>query len=136
MQSLLALSRIAVGLGFLTIPRPFATLISMPFSPVAAIGCRMAGGRDIVLGVLLYTSLSGSGPSSAASSTDQKKTAPDQSGSRALQRALLAGIVTDALDVACCLWCYADGTLPATPALLLAGGAALFLDLGAYLYVF
>ncbi|KAL4878127.1 hypothetical protein BJY04DRAFT_221484 [Aspergillus karnatakaensis] len=134
MQFLLSLSRITVGVGFLTIPQHFATLFSMPFTPEAAIGCRMAGGRDIVLGSLLY--LAQSSPKSSSTAVDEKKTATNLIRSNAVRTALLAGIVCDALDVLCCIWCYADGSLPGKPAVLLGGGAGLLLDLGLYLYIF
>ncbi|KAL3442249.1 hypothetical protein BJX65DRAFT_313028 [Aspergillus insuetus] len=141
MQSLLVLSRIAAGLGFLTLPGPVATLFGMPFTPEAVIGCRMAGARDIVIGVLLYTSRD---ISSNAISADDRDAKTDRStrlgmknrGWSARQRALVAGIAVDAIDVLACLWCYLDGSLPLTPALLLGGGAAVLLDLGVYCWYF
>lgn len=128
MQSLLATSRMAVGLGFLTIPNHLATLFVLPFSAEASIGCRMAGSRDLVLGALLYTCCSESTTSAGtAVGKDKKK---ESSGWTDVQRALLAGIVVDALDVLACLWCYCDGSLPLTPALMLGGGAAVLCDIG------
>ncbi|KAL2857618.1 hypothetical protein BJX68DRAFT_263178 [Aspergillus pseudodeflectus] len=142
MQSLLALSRIAFGLGFLTIPGPLAALSRMPFSPEAAIGCRMAGARDIVIGALLYTSLSrSSNPTTTAADARDAKPASARQGPRnrvwsATQGALIAGMAVDAMDVLACLWGYLDGSLPLTPALLLGGGAAVLLDLGVYCWYF
>ncbi|KAL2818993.1 hypothetical protein BDW59DRAFT_165274 [Aspergillus cavernicola] len=102
MQSLLALSRMAVGLGFLTIPKSFAALFAMPFTPEAAIGCRMAGTRDLVLGALLYTCRS---QASTVITNDAKTDVANQQPQRKrewndTQRALLlaAGVVVDAFD--------------------------------------
>lgn len=123
----------AVGLGFLTIPHHLAALFNMPFSPEASIGCRMAGSRDIILGALLYTCYSKQGTAVGKPKPDDQR---ERHGWTDTQRALLAGVVVDALDVLACLWCYCQGTLPLTPALLLGGGAAVLCDIGAYcLYV-
>ncbi|OJJ01159.1 hypothetical protein ASPVEDRAFT_82697 [Aspergillus versicolor CBS 583.65] len=136
MQSLLATSRMAVGLGFLTIPKHVAALFNMPFSPEASIGCRMAGSRDIILGALLYTCYSKQGYRGTAVERPKNGDQHEQHGWTDTQRALLAGVVVDALDVLACWWCYCDGALPLTPALLLGGGAAVLCDIGAYcLYV-
>ncbi|KAL2800376.1 hypothetical protein BJX66DRAFT_332515 [Aspergillus keveii] len=140
MQSLLAVSRIAAGLGFLTLPGPVATLFRMPFTTEAGIGCRMAGARDIVIGALLYTSLTRSSNATSADTRDAKTNSSRQDPRErvwsARQRALAAGIAVDAIDVLACLWCYFDGSFPATPALLLGGGAAVLLDLGIYCWYF
>ena len=138
MQTLLSISRMAVGLGFMAIPRQLASLFIIPFSPEAAIGCKMAGARDFVLGALLYTC--GSQDSTALTS---KTTSPterfglsgkDQSqaqrGWNSTQRALMSGVVVDGLDILSVLWCYLDGTLPAEAAATLGGGASLLLGLG------
>ncbi|KAJ0417381.1 ankyrin repeat-containing domain protein [Aspergillus carlsbadensis] len=137
MQSLLALSRIAAGLGFLILPAPITSLLHMPFTPEAALGCRMAGARDIVIGALLYTA------NTATTTTPATNEKPDtaRAGSKnrawsATQTALVAGIAVDAMDVLACLWCYADGSLPLTPALLLGGGAGVLLDLGVWCLYF
>jgi hypothetical protein len=112
----------------------------MPFTPEAAIGCRMAGARDIVIGVLLYTSLTRStnaiGAGASDAKTDSSRQGLKNSGWSARQRALVAGIAVDAIDVLACLWSCLDGSLPATPALLLGGGAAVLLDLGVYCLYF
>ncbi|KAL3489684.1 hypothetical protein BJX62DRAFT_238811 [Aspergillus germanicus] len=140
MQSLLALSRIAAGLGFLMFPGPVATLLRMPFTPEAAIGCRMAGARDIVIGLLLYTSVNSKSHTTSADTRDAKSDSSLQGmknrGWNDTHRALVAGIAVDAFDVLACLSCYLDGSLPATPALLLGGGAAVLLDLGIYCWYF
>ncbi|KAL2872409.1 uncharacterized protein BJX67DRAFT_376231 [Aspergillus lucknowensis] len=115
METLLAVSRMTFGLGFLIAPRPCASLFAIPYTPEAALGARLTGTRDMTLGALLLTS-------GSSSSEDVRR------------RALLAGIATDAIDVLSCLWGYLDGTLPGTAALVLGGGAALMLDLGVYLW--
>ena len=141
MQTLLSLSRMAVGLGFLAIPGPFASIFIMPFSPEAAIGCKMAGNRDLVLGALLYYTYR------RRYSTPRKDTVIDPSEQSLLSKsgnseghsdnsmmrlALLSGIAVDTLDVVMVLWCYLDGTLPVEAAVTLGGGASILLGLGLY----
>ncbi|KAL3457331.1 hypothetical protein BJX64DRAFT_293206 [Aspergillus heterothallicus] len=141
MQSALAITRIAVGVGFLAIPGTLATLFHMPFTPETAIGYRMAGTRDIVLGVLLYTARSGlSKALSASDASGPKADGANRSqttkGWAESQRALVAGIAADAVDILTSLWCYLDGSLPLTPALLIGVGASLALDMGIYCLYF
>lgn len=140
MQALLSVLRMATGLGFLTIPGPFASIFMMPVSAEAAIGCKMAGSRDIVLGALLYSCRSRNSTTAGDKPTDpsQQTLLPNkdncqvQSNRGNVQRALISGIVVDGLDLLAVLWCYLDGTLPIKAAATLGGGASLLLGLGAY----
>ncbi|KAL2836928.1 hypothetical protein BJY01DRAFT_238064 [Aspergillus pseudoustus] len=142
MQSFLAFTRMAIGLGFLTAPHTSATLFRIPFTTGAAIAWRMVGTRDIIIGALLYTARrSAASDPKVTDSSDHGKTAssPHKRDNRAwsfTQRALLAGVVCDAVDVLTCLWCYLDGSLPLTPALLFGAGASLAVDLGVYCLYF
>jgi hypothetical protein len=139
-QTLLSISRMAVGLGFMAIPRQLASLFIMPFSPEAAIGCKMAGTRDFVLGALLYTcdSRDSTAPMSKTTNPTERTglSGKDQSqaqlGWNNTQRALMAGIIVDGFDILSVLWCYLDGTLPVEAAATLGGGASLLLGLGLY----
>lgn len=136
MQNLLSISRMAVGLGFMTIPGPIASIFAMPFSPEASIGCKMAGNRDLVLGALLYTcrpqrSISTSRKDKNTNSSEQPLLPKDGNSSR-MRLALISGIVVDALDVLSVLWCYLDGTLPIEAVATLGGGASFLLGMGIY----
>lgn len=137
-QTLLSTSRMAVGLGFMVIPRWLASLFIMPFSPEAAIGCKMAGTRDFVLGALLYTCRSRGSTALMSKTTNPTDrfgvTGKDQWQAQLdwnnTQRALMSGMIVDAFDILSVLWCYLDGTLPVQAAVTLGGGASLLLGLG------
>lgn len=141
MQNLLSISRMAVGLGFLTVPSSFSSIFIMPFSPVAAIGCRMAGSRDLILGALLYTCHPPRFRSHGMKVTDQSEQTLrtnkmyhdlDSAQESKVRLALTSGIIVDTLDVLAVLWCYLDGTLPAKATMTLGGGAFSLLGLGIY----
>jgi len=144
MQTLLSISRMAVGLGFLAIPKPLASVFIMPFSPEAAIGCKMAGSRDLVLGALLYTCRSEGSTILMSKTTDPSEhplfSSTGQSQAQLswnnTQRALVAGMIVDGFDVLSVLWCYLDGTLPIEAAETLGGGASLLLGLGVYCWYY
>ncbi|KAJ5575228.1 hypothetical protein VI817_005765 [Penicillium citrinum] len=141
MQNLLSISRMAVGLGFLTVPGPFASVFVMPFSPEAAIGCKMAGSRDLVLGALLYyTYRRQSSTLRKDKVTNPVEQSPllnseDRAGhsdNSVMRLALISGVVVDTLDVIMVLWCYLDGTLPIEAVATLGGGACILFGMGVY----
>lgn len=143
MQTLLSISRMAVGLGFLAAPKSLASVFIMPFSPEAAIGCKMAGSRDLVVGALLYACYSEGSPILVGKTTNPSEqpllSSSGQPQTRIswnnTQRALAAGMIVDGFDVLSVLWCYLDGTLPIEAAGTLGGGASLLLGLGVYCMV-
>ena len=158
MISVLALStlRMGVGASLLMMPQFSATVFMVPYASAAALPCRLAGIRDFVLGLLLYTSqqeqratmskpvrvataesplLGGSDNNNNKNNDIDQSTAAATSVSlfsNETKRALLAGLAVDAIDIGSAIWCYLDGTLPAEGLYMMVGGPLSFVGLGLY----
>jgi hypothetical protein len=161
--SVLALStlRMGVGASLLMMPQFSATVFMVPYASAAALPCRLAGIRDFVLGLLLYTSqqeqtapmskpvrvaaaespLLGDNNGNNNNNNNNKNNDINQSTAAATsaslfsdepKRALLAGLAVDAIDIGSAIWCYLDGTLPAEGLYMIVGGPLSFVGLGLY----
>ena len=127
MLTIIALStlRMASGASFFAIPELTAKAFLLPYTGPVAITARMAGARDFAVGALLYTCRpknSSPAASTATASLSNENVSEitllsrddliKLTDNKELSRALLTGIVVDALDVLGCLWCYWERTLP------------------------
>ena len=148
MLTIAALStlRMASGASFFAIPELTAKAFLVPYTGPVAIAARMAGARDFAVGALLYTCR----PKNNRPGASTTASLPNDNGSgstllsrddsikltdnKELRRALLTGILIDALDVLGCLWCYWEGTLPIEGLRALGGGAVIVL--GVQIYTF
>lgn len=104
-----ALAALRMGVGTACFVAPSFTCSTLFYNLPAhsLLAVRLFGGRDALLGALLWTA----------------KT-PE-----ARRRAMLAGIAVDVLDVAACAWGYLTGDHDAKPAVAFSGGAVSFLIL-------
>lgn len=138
----LSMLRMGVGLGLLGMPSKTAELFLLPAIPNATIALRMAGVRDFAIGGLLYaTKLAtlqarnvepkqDNSPASSLLGKGDLKLAEKITSNDELRRALVTGIVVDAIDIVSCIICFEQGTLPGDAALLIGGGAVAFFGLG------
>ncbi|KAF2494541.1 hypothetical protein BU16DRAFT_527613 [Lophium mytilinum] len=111
--NVLSISRLVAGTASIVAPGLMVSLFRITVSgPGALILPRMFGVRDGVLAELLWT----------ADGTQNDK--------RELKRALWAGLATDTLDLASCVFGLATGTLSKPAFGLLGGGAMVFMALG------
>ena len=106
--TLLAALRIAVGGSTLVLPLQASALFGVPMAPENKIMARLFGIRDLVLGVLLWTS---------------------RGESEILRRAMWAGLVIDAVDVCSCAFGVLDGTVRNRAILSVGAGALSFVGL-------
>lgn len=122
--NVLAIARSGVGIALLALPQTTARICLLPVAASSSLIFRLAGSRDFALGALLWTASASTQPSTSASADSRKDNA------LGLRQALIAGAVVDAIDLVSVGACFADGSLALEPAMLVGGGAALFLGLG------
>ena len=94
----------------LLLPQQASAFYGLPIAPESKLMGRLFGVRDLVLGLLLWTSRGESGCE--------------------LQRALWAGLVVDAIDVCSCALGVLDGTVGERAVLCVGAGALSFAGLG------
>lgn len=120
----LALARMGLGLGLLSVPATVTRLCLLPVVESDSLIYRVAGSRDLALGGLLWFA-SASGQQASSGSGEVPK-----DSSVSLRQALIAGVVADSLDFVSTVLCFADGNLASEPAVLFAVGSAAFLGFG------
>ena len=104
--------RAVAGAGLLVAPIFIGKLFHVPVTAQSALLARAVGTRDLVLGELLLTS--------DRDAKDRKE----------VNRALWAGVATDALDLGAAVFALSTGQLTKMGAGLFGGGATAFLLLG------
>lgn len=112
----LAILRIGVGAASLFAPRWTFGLFQYAVPQTSSSIVRLYGVRDAILGDLLYTA--------------EDKSVPD-GGRREMRRALWGNIAADAVDICSIGFAVATGSLGRLPGVLIAGGAAVGVGLGA-----
>lgn len=122
--NVLAVARSGVGIALLALPQTTAHMCLLPVAASSSLIFRLAGSRDFALGALLWSASASAQPSTSASADSRKDSV------LGLRQALIAGAVVDAIDLVSVGACFADGSLPLEPAILVGTGAALFLGLG------
>jgi hypothetical protein len=150
---LLSAIRIPFGIALFSAPTLTTSLFALPpaTSPLALLGLRMVGTRDLVLGSLLLrallrnptTTISASsvkrGENNAASEEDSLlvqngecdgKARAQSSKVELVRSALVAGAVVDTLDVCAAFIGYVEGSLEGQSALTVGIAAAVIADLG------
>lgn len=147
----LAFARMGVGIALLTAPAAATSAFLIPVAPVALLGIRLAGARDLAVGGLLLHTIRAQPPrveekpstdsdtnvdnqSSSPLLGDHRRTAQAQHDS-VIKAVLVTGMVIDGLDVLSCAVGFAEGTLPGDGALLVGGFAAGAVGLGWYNYL-
>jgi len=135
--------RMAAGVGLLAAPRLTTIAFLVPYASSASLITRMGGVRDFVLGALLFTANRNRSASASiiSSPSDEGVVKPDtepllggvRNGEMGeVRRALMAGMLVDAVDIVSCLVCMGEGTLPLEGMGIAGGGAVVFLGLGAW----
>ena len=121
--SALAIARMLFGGSTLLFPHHVAPFFGIPLAAQTTIVARLFGIRDFILGGLVWTA--------RADDKAASKSAASQEGNRReLRRALVAGILTDAVDLCSAVVGVLDGTLEGPAIGWVAGGAAAMLALG------
>jgi hypothetical protein len=125
-----AVLRMATGISLLALPRLTSATFLVPYASSSSWITRFGGVRDFAIGALLYSSR----PPSTPPSNGKPGSNGGEGGvdSRELRRALMMGILVDAVDIMSCAVAYGEGSLPIEAVGLVAGGAALALGLGVW----
>jgi hypothetical protein len=130
--------RMLTGLALLTVPRLAATAFFVPYQPSLALYSRLTGIRDFAVGALLYTAIPTTQEQRQKNNANHDDNdAPGKpllggeitvngEGMHEVKRALMAGIVVDAVDVVSIMACFAEGNLDIKGVGMAGGGAALF----------
>ena len=109
--------RIATGAAGLVAPQFTCALFKWNVPMGSTLLVRMVGGRDGVLGGLLFTA--------------EDKNAPD-GGRREFQRAIWTNVAADTIDIGCLVYAVAKGHVGKSTGGLFGAGAVVFMGLGAW----
>ncbi|KAA8645139.1 uncharacterized protein ATNIH1004_009356 [Aspergillus tanneri] len=107
----LATLRMAVGFGLISIPRQVGAVFLLPYTPEVAITARMAGGRDFTVAALLFACRDQAIISGETDPVLKNARQGQRLGWTATQRALMAGMVVDGIDILNVVIGYLEGTL-------------------------